>query len=112
MAVDKVAQRAAALERANAIRYARADLKKAIAEGKISLGEALLMPEAQGMSVTSVLEAQHRWGHVRAEKCCRSINASPWSRVEHLSLARRKQLAMAAAMTPVEGRPSNTQTAA
>ena len=59
-----------ALQRANAVRLARADLKRRVAEGDISAAEVILSSpwEAESMTVSDLLTSQHRWGHTRCRK--------------------------------------------
>ncbi|MBV9193695.1 MAG: hypothetical protein JO168_06075 [Solirubrobacterales bacterium] len=63
-------QRLRALERANAIRLARADLKRRIAGGDVSVAEVLLDPplEAGSWAIGDVLTSQRRWGSTRCRK--------------------------------------------
>jgi hypothetical protein len=59
-----------ALERANAVRLARADLKRRVAEGDISAAEVILSSpwEAESMTVSDLLTSQKRWGNTRCRK--------------------------------------------
>ncbi len=59
-----------ALERANQVRLARADLKRRIASGEIDVTEVLLdCPwEADSMAVADLLMSQRRWGQTRCRK--------------------------------------------
>jgi len=59
-----------ALERANAVRLARADLKRRVAEGDISAAEVILSSpwEAESMTVSDLLTSQKRWGSTRCRK--------------------------------------------
>ena len=63
-------QRLRALERANEIRLARAELKRRIAEGAISAAEVILTPpcEAVSWSIGDLLMSQRRWGSSRCRK--------------------------------------------
>jgi hypothetical protein len=63
-------QRLRALERANEIRLARAELKRRIAEGDISTAEVILAPpcEAISWSIGDLLMSQRRWGSSRCRK--------------------------------------------
>lgn len=63
-------QRLRALEHANAIRLARAELKRLIARGEISAAEVILhCPEAaQRWTISELLLSQRRWGSSRARK--------------------------------------------
>ena len=61
-------QRLRALERANKIRLARAELKRQIADGDVSVAEVLMNvpPHASSWAVWDLLMSQRRWG---ASKC-------------------------------------------
>jgi hypothetical protein len=63
-------QRLRALERANAVRLARAELKRRIAEGDASAGEIILEPpdEALSWAIGELLMSQRRWGTTRCRK--------------------------------------------
>src|SRR4051812_20301016 len=59
-----------ALKRANAVRLARAELKRRVAEGEITAAEVILSSpwEAESMTVSDLLTSQHRWGSTRCRK--------------------------------------------
>jgi hypothetical protein len=59
-----------ALERANEVRLARAELKRRVAAGAVNVAEIVLeCPwEAQSMAVSDLLTSQRRWGHTRCRK--------------------------------------------
>jgi hypothetical protein len=59
-----------ALQRANAVRLARAELKRRVAEGGVSAAEVILSSpwEAESMSVSDLLTSQRRWGSTRCRK--------------------------------------------
>lgn len=63
-------QRLRALERANEIRLARAELKRQIAYGQISAAELILDPptEADSWAIAELLLSQRRWGDTRCRK--------------------------------------------
>ncbi len=63
-------QRLRALERANEVRLARAELKRRIAEGDVSAGEVILASpwEASSWTVGDLLMSQRRWGSTRCRK--------------------------------------------
>jgi hypothetical protein len=63
-------QRLRALERANEIRLARAELKRRIADGDISAAEVILAPPVAAISwsVGDLLMSQRRWGNTRCRK--------------------------------------------
>lgn len=63
-------QRLRALERANEIRLARAELKRRIAEGDTSAAEVILDPPSAAISweIGELLMSQRRWGGSRCRK--------------------------------------------
>jgi hypothetical protein len=63
-------QRLRALERANEIRLARAELKRRIANGDISAAEVIVSPPCAAVSwaVGELLMSQRRWGTTRCRK--------------------------------------------
>jgi hypothetical protein len=63
-------QRLRALERANKVRLARAELKRRIALGDVSAAEVILACpwHASSWSVGELLMSQRRWGHTRCRK--------------------------------------------
>ena len=67
-----------ALERANAVRLARADLKRRVAEGELSAAEVVMeVPwESASMTISELLTSQRRWGHTRCRKFLQSIPMS------------------------------------
>ncbi len=63
-------QRLRALEQANAVRLARAELKRRIADGEVQAAEVILdCPEVVlRWTVSELLVAQRRWGSTRCRK--------------------------------------------
>jgi hypothetical protein len=59
-----------ALERANLVRLARAELKRAIARGDMDASEVIReCPwETESMTISELLTSQRRWGRTRARK--------------------------------------------
>jgi hypothetical protein len=68
--VNRDPQRLRALERANEIRLARAELKRRIARGSVSAAEIILSPpyEASSWAIGELLMSQRRWGATRCRK--------------------------------------------
>lgn len=64
------AQHMQALRRANEVRLARADLKRRVSDGALSVSKVILdCPwEAANMTVVELLLSQRRWGTSRAGK--------------------------------------------
>ena len=69
-AMTSAPQRLRALERANEVRLARAELKRRIATGETSAAEVILgcPPEASSWSVGELLMTQRRWGITRCRR--------------------------------------------
>jgi hypothetical protein len=63
-------QRMRALERANAVRLARAELKRRIAEGEAAAADVILDPpnEALSWAIGELLMSQRRWGSTKCRK--------------------------------------------
>jgi hypothetical protein len=59
-----------ALQQANRVRLARAELKRQIAEGERTVAEVVLdCPwEAASMTIADLLQSQHRWGRTRCRR--------------------------------------------
>ena len=84
-----------ALERANAVRLARAELKRRIAAGEISAAEVIMCSpwEAESMTVADLLTSQRRWGQTR---CRRFLQAIPMSESKTIgSMTDRQRRAVA-----------------
>ena len=85
-----------ALARANRVRLARADLKRQVAEGEITVGEVVLTCpwEAESMAIADLLMSQHRWGRTR---CRTFLAAIPMSETKTIgSMTDRQRHALAA----------------
>lgn len=85
-----------ALQRANRVRLARADLKRRIADGEVSAGEVILSSpwEASSMAIGDVLMSQRRWGSTRCRKFLAMFRISEAKSVG--SLTERQRIALAA----------------
>src|ERR1700736_280516 len=88
-------QRLRALERANEVRLARAELKRRIADGDVSAAEGILDSpwEASSWSVGELLISQRRWGTIRARKLLASVQISETRTVGALTERQRRLLA-------------------
>jgi hypothetical protein len=84
-----------ALERANQVRLARADLKRRVAAGEIDVAEVILdCPwEAQSMAVADLLMSQRRWGQTRCRKFLAQIPMSEQKAVGSMTERQRRTLA-------------------
>src|SRR5664279_709940 len=83
-----------ALERANKVRLARADLKRRVAIGEIAVAEVILdCPwEAQSMAVADLLMSQRRWGQTRCRKFLSQIPMSEKKTIGSMTERQRRTL--------------------
>jgi hypothetical protein len=91
-----------ALERANQVRLARADLKRRVALGEIDVGEVILgCPwQAESMAVADLLMSQRRWGQTRCRKFLSQIPMSEKKTIG--SMTDRQRRTLAALLTSAE----------
>jgi len=88
-------QRIRALERANSVRLARADLKKRIADGRLSAGEIILRNprEVERLTVADLLLSQRRWGATRCKKFLDTVGLTELKLIGDLTERQRRLLA-------------------
>jgi hypothetical protein len=88
-------QRLRALERANEVRLARAELKRRIAEGDVSAAEVILDSpwEARSWSVGELLMSQRRWGRTRCRRFLFHNQISEMKPIGQLTDRQRRVLA-------------------
>ena len=88
-------QRLRALERANTVRLARAELKRKIAEGDASAAEVILEPpdEARSWEIGELLMSQRRWGTTRCRKFLACYHISETKTLGALTDRQRRLLA-------------------
>jgi len=84
-----------ALERANEVRLARANLKRRVAGGEVDAAEVILeCPwEAESMAVADLLMSQRRWGQTRCRKFLSQIPMSEKKTVGSMTDRQRRTLA-------------------
>ena len=84
-----------ALERANEVRLARAQLKRGVAFGEIDVAEVIVdCPwEAQSMAVADLLMSQRRWGQSRCSKLLARLPVSEQKTVGSMTDRQRHALA-------------------
>jgi hypothetical protein len=84
-----------ALAQANRVRLARADLKRQVAEGEITVGDVVLTCpwEAESMSISDLLMSQHRWGRTRCRRFLASIPMSETKTIGSMTDRQRHALA-------------------
>lgn len=84
-----------ALQRANRVRLARAELKRRIADGEISAAEVIVSSpwEASSMAIGDVLMSQRRWGGTRCRKFLAMFRISETKTIGSLTERQRHALA-------------------
>jgi hypothetical protein len=91
-----------ALERANEVRLARAELKRHLAMDEIDAAEVILACpwEVESMAVADLLMSQRRWGQIRCRKLLAQIPMSERKTVG--SMTERQRGALAAMLVSSE----------
>ena len=89
-------QRLRALERANEVRLARAELKRRIADGAVSAAQVILEspPAASSWAVGDLLMSQRRWGQTRCRKFLAQIPMSERKTIGSMTDRQRRTLAV------------------
>ena len=89
-----------ALARANEVRLARADLKRRIGQGEVTVAAVVLACpwEAESMTISDLLMSQRRWGTTRCRKLLLGIPMSENKTVG--SMTDRQRGALAALLSP------------
>jgi hypothetical protein len=84
-----------ALRRANAVRLARAELKRRVAVGEVTVAQVILSTpwEADSMTVSDLLTSQRRWGHTRCRKFLQGVPMSENKTVGSMTDRQRHALA-------------------
>jgi hypothetical protein len=88
-------QRMRALERANSVRLARAELKRRIADGEVAAAAIILgcPGEVRRWTVSELLLSQRRWGTTRCRKFLESFQISEIKLIGDLTDRQRRLLA-------------------
>lgn len=117
--LDAGQQHLRALELANRVRLARAQLKREVAAGALTAAEVILdCPwEAHSMSVSDLLMSQKRWGRARCRRLLNSIGVPEGKEIGTLTERQRRALAsvlrgMASAGSPSREEPTGALSAA
>ncbi len=84
-----------ALRRANAVRLARAALKRRVGVGEMTAADVILASpwEAVSMTVGDLLTSQRRWGHTRARKFLQAVPMSENKPIGSMTDRQRRALA-------------------
>jgi hypothetical protein len=93
--IPTASQHMRALERANRVRLARAELKRRVATGELDAAAVILdCPwEAHSMAVADLLMSQRRWGQTRCRKFLAQIPMSETKTVGSMTDRQRRTLA-------------------
>lgn len=85
-----------ALQRANEVRLARAELKRSVADGRTTAGRVILNcpREAASMTIAELLRSQRRWGTARCSRLLTSIGITETKTVG--SMTERQRVVLAA----------------
>lgn len=88
-----------ALQYANRVRLARADMKRRIAAGELSAADVIMRCpwQAHSMSISDLLMSQKRWGRARCRRLLISLGVTENKQVG--TLTERQRLALAAVLT-------------
>ena len=84
-----------ALAQANKVRLARAELKRQVADGELSVADVVLdCPwESESMTIADLLMSQHRWGRSRCRRFLLSIQMTETKTIGSMTERQRKELA-------------------
>jgi hypothetical protein len=84
-----------ALAQANRVRLARAELKRQVADGEVTVAEVVLTCpwEAESMAIADLLMSQHRWGRTRCRRFLATLPMSETKAVGTMTDRQRRALA-------------------
>ena len=101
--VDAAPQHLRALEHANKVRLARAQLKRQIADQELSVVEVIVgCPwEAESMSISDLLMSQRRWGRARCRRLLVSLGITENKQIG--TFTERQRSALAAVLSAKTG---------
>src|SRR3954452_19298819 len=106
-ATAPAAQHMRALAQANRVRLARAELRRQVADGEMSVADVVLgcRWEAESMTISDLLMSQHRWGRTRCRRFLASIPMSETKTIGSMTERQRRALASMLAGDPVYSGP-------
>lgn len=86
-----------ALERANRVRLARAELKRRVAAGELTAAEVVDRSpwEAERMTLCELITSQRRWGSTRCRKFLAALHLPELKEVGTLTERQRRELVAA-----------------
>ncbi|HEX2702056.1 MAG TPA: hypothetical protein VHM72_01310 [Solirubrobacteraceae bacterium] len=97
-----------ALQRANLVRLARAEIKRRIAVGELAAADVVRSNswEVQTMAVAELLMSQRRWGHTRARRFLAGIPMAETKTIGSMTTRQRDTLATLLSAAAAPGRPT------
>lgn len=103
-----------ALQRANAVRLARAELKRRIAAGDLTAAEVILSSpwEVESMTVGDLLTSQRRWGATRCRRLLQAVPISEGKQIGAMTDRQRQALAALLSEQQAAARPAARAVAA
>src|SRR5215208_5675183 len=84
-----------ALAQANKVRLARAELKRQVADGELSVADVVLdCPwESESMTIADLLMSQHRWGRTRCRRFLQQLSMNETKTIGTMTDRQRRCLA-------------------
>ena len=107
LATAPAPQHMQALAQANKVRLARAELKRQIGFGQLSVADVVLeCPwEAESMTIADLLMSQHRWGRTRCRRFLGSVSMTETKTIGSMTERQRRELAARLGGEPTEVDP-------
>ena len=107
LATASAPQHMQALAQANRVRLARAELKRQVADGELSVADVVLeCPwEAESMAISDLLMSQHRWGRTRCRRFLGSVSMNETKTIGSMTDRQRRELAARLMGEPTEVDP-------
>ena len=78
-------QQMKALKRANIVRFAAADVKREVRNGRLLLGDALFDDRAQSVVLRDLLMAQRFQGPLKVDRLLDTLNVNGYRRVSEIT---------------------------
>jgi hypothetical protein len=110
LATAPAPQHMQALAQANKVRLARAELKRQVGDGELSVADVVLeCPwEAESMAIADLLMSQHRWGRTRCRRFLGSVSMNETKTIGSMTDRQRRELAARLCGEPTEVDPFAT----
>jgi hypothetical protein len=107
LATAPAPQHMQALAQANKVRLARAELKRQVGDGELSVADVVLeCPwEAESMAIADLLMSQHRWGRTRCRRFLGSVSMNETKTIGSMTQRQRRELAARLCGEPTEVDP-------